>query len=517
MPDNETPELPELPAFRTSQEADIYLRALVEEMEDLSNKEDLNGEETTRWAIIVPLAERTQQVKANLADREARVQRLTEEARAGVTSGRLRTESGEDTGRGLEVMVKPSKDEVFDTTTIRSNMFSSPDAIRTELRDRGMRAIEANDRRLGDAGKEDIERLLELRTPGEIPGQTVGQEAAMHLLRTGSDNYHSAFFHYMRTGEAQELRSAMNESGYPVFGNSGGAGGYLVPFTLDPTIILSNAGAENPFRTIARNVQITSPAWHGISSAGVTAEWTAEAAQAADASPTVSNTTINTHKADAYVQASIELIQDTGIDNQIATLLADAKDRLESTAFAVGSGDANNQPYGIVTELQLVTASRISGSSSTGSIESNATLALADIYALSSGLSARWQKNATWVAHRTVWNTLRQVISGANGGYNQNTFWTDFGGGMPPSLIGYPAYTSNAMDSTIVSGSSDDVIILGDFNQYVIADRIGMSILYNPLVVSTSNNRPTFEVGYAAFWRVGARAHIPDAFRMLRL
>ena len=56
-------------------------------------------------------------------------------------------------------------------------------------------------------------------------------------------------------------------------------GGYLVPFTLDPTIILTNAGITGNIRAISSQVTIATDNWNGVSSAGVTGEWTAEAAE----------------------------------------------------------------------------------------------------------------------------------------------------------------------------------------------------------------------------------------------
>jgi len=48
-------------------------------------------------------------------------------------------------------------------------------------------------------------------------------------------------------------------------------GGYLLPFVLDPTIILTNSASANPWRRISRNVTTTSSTWNGVNSAGVTA------------------------------------------------------------------------------------------------------------------------------------------------------------------------------------------------------------------------------------------------------
>jgi HK97 family phage major capsid protein len=63
------------------------------------------------------------------------------------------------------------------------------------------------------------------------------------------------------------------------------AGGYLVPMSLDVAVILTSSGSTNPMRQIARNVTIATDSWNGVSSAGVTAEWIAEASEVADASP----------------------------------------------------------------------------------------------------------------------------------------------------------------------------------------------------------------------------------------
>lgn len=116
---------------------------------------------------------------------------------------------------------------------------------------------------------------------------------------------------------------------------------------LDPLINLSNAGAHNSFRQIARATQTAKNDWHGVSSAGVTAEWLAEGAFAADASPAFGRVTIAAHKAAAWIFGSYEVLQDTNTGAQLPELIADARANLENTAFATGSG--SGAPKGIVT------------------------------------------------------------------------------------------------------------------------------------------------------------------------
>ena len=55
------------------------------------------------------------------------------------------------------------------------------------------------------------------------------------------------------------------------------AGGFAVPFTLDPSIMLTSNGALNPIRQVARVFTIATDKWKGVSSAGVTASYDAEA------------------------------------------------------------------------------------------------------------------------------------------------------------------------------------------------------------------------------------------------
>jgi len=142
-------------------------------------------------------------------------------------------------------------------------------------------------------------------------------------------------------------------------------------------------------------------------------------------------------------------------------------------------------------------------------------LVVSDLYAMSNALPERYQQNASWVMHRTIGNAIRRFGEGASG--SNSAFWTDLGGGFPPLLLGYPVYFSSAMDNTIVSGSQDYVVLLGDFKQaYRIVDRVGLSVIYQPLVIG-SNRRPTGEAGWYAWWRVAGAVTDQTAASGLKL
>lgn len=384
--------------------------------------------------------------------------------------------------------------EIYDRSGLRTENERDGDAYYS----RSMRAIDEWNRTIPDSYKDSARRLVANAT-----GSDRDREVADHILKMGHPDYVRAFYKYMahptRIAVDGEMQRALSEG-------TTTAGGFMVPPFLDPAIILTNAGISNPFRAISTVKTITTQTWKGVTSAGVTAEWTAEASEMTDASPTLSQPSITPIRADAYIQASFEMIEDTDIAAELAMLFADARDRLEGTAFAVGTG--STQPTGIVTTLNVTTNSKVASST-------NAAFGAVDVFAADNNLPQRWRANASWVANKSIYNLIRQMAIGS--GALVGSFWTDFGGARPSTLIGYPVYESSAMTSSLsaATASVDSILVVGDFRQFYIVDRIGMSVAYNPLVLGSSR-RPTGEVGWAAFWRVGATAVNADAFRLLQ-
>jgi HK97 family phage major capsid protein len=278
------------------------------------------------------------------------------------------------------------------------------------------------------------------------------------------------------------------------------AGGFLIPFQLDPNIILTAAGSRNRVRQISRVVQATGDVWSGISSAGVTGSWDAEAAEVSDDSPTLAQPQVPVYKINIFVAASIEVAGDgTNVAGEVAKMIAFEKDRMESVAFVTGSG--SGEPTGIVTAL-----------TGTGSVINSAatdTFAVADVYALDSALPARYADNATWLGHRAIYNLVRRFDT--SGGAS---LWTTLGNGLPGELLGRPAVTAEGMDSAVTALAANPLLVFGDFENYVIADRVGTTIQYIPFLMG-ANRRPTGQVGWYAYARVGADSVNDGAFRML--
>jgi HK97 family phage major capsid protein len=314
-----------------------------------------------------------------------------------------------------------------------------------------------------------------------------------------SDEERAAFEEVERTRirrEAAEGRSTLSTTNASA----------MLPYFLDPTWIITGAGALNPFRQIASTVTIPTNVWHGVNATQLVAEWTSELAEMTSAEPTISGPTVTPAKADMYVQASWEAIGDTDVATAIGAAFVDGKAIHETAAFTNGTGV--NQPKGIVTIMSTTTASRVNSTT-------NGQLGAVDVFALVSNLPARFQDRAAWIGHWGIFNLIRQMSPSGPG----SNFWLDLGAplGDGQSLLGAPAYRVSAMQSalsTATASNDDGILILGDWSRFQIVDRIGLEVTATP--VFGSNLRPVGATGFAAWWRVGSDTTDANAFRGLR-
>jgi predicted phage gp36 major capsid-like protein len=60
-----------------------------------------------------------------------------------------------------------------------------------------------------------------------------------------------------------------------------------------------------------------------------------------------------------------------------------------------------------------------------------------------------------------------------------------------------------------------DPLTLGDFNYFLIVDRIGLDIEIAPLLFGPSNRYPTGQRGLLAMWRNTSKVLSANAFRVL--
>jgi HK97 family phage major capsid protein len=277
-------------------------------------------------------------------------------------------------------------------------------------------------------------------------------------------------------------------------------GGFMVPLSLDPAIMISGDGSNNPLRRISRVVQTVSNTWQGVTSAQVSGEWLAEEAEAADKTTVIAGPSIPVYKGAAYIPYTYEVGMDAvNFTQEVTKLLVDGADQLQATAYTTGAG--STEPTGIITGL-VGTASEINGGGSE-------VLAVGDPLLLQNALPARFSARAQWCANIAIINAI-----GAFETTNGALRFPEVASGR---LLNKPLNELSNMDGAINAAATANnyVLLYGDFQAgFVIADRIGTVVEFIPNVVGT-NHRPTGQRGLFMWFRTGSDSVIDNAFRML--
>lgn len=469
------------------------LQELLDEMARIKNElqrmeSDDTVTEETDGDLRDTLLNRWEELDTKTKPLIARMEKIRNITRAVEDPANLETPYGTQPsftgGRGPDLVTR-NRTDPFDPEGIsraRGGLMT-----RSELRERALDAVEIAAKRAMGTHDACEEATRMVQDGGYFPGNNV----ARHILETGSPEYYEAFESYIRNPDDMVARAALN------LGSA--SGGYLLPYVLDPTIVLTNAASSNPYRRISSVKTTTSNAWQGVNSAGVTAAWLAEGAATADASPTIGQIQITPVKAAAWVFGSFEVLSDTDFGVQLPRLLADAKDRLEEAAFATGTGTA--MPLGI-TGAATVTQTTVT----TGAY------VIADVYNLHAALPPRFRNspNAAFVCNVAQINRTRQLDTAGGA-----SFWTNLGKDQPEQLLGKGIYESSSLASVLTT--TNKIMVFGDFSQFYIVDRVGVSIIYEPLVTGTgaSANLPTGQSGWFMYWRVSSAASTAQAFRTL--
>jgi HK97 family phage major capsid protein len=370
-----------------------------------------------------------------------------------------------------------------------------------ESREAGLRAIEQHSHEMTTEAADTMADLVREEGPGGI---WLGN----YLRAVGDPAYNSAFGKLLMdpvAGAASLLpreREAMDRvqrarAVERAMSLTSASGGYAVPFTLDPTVMLSSAGALNPIRQIARVFTIATDQWKGVSSAGVTATYAAEAAEAGDASPTLAQPTIDCARGVAFIPFSIEIGQDWAtLQSEMGRLMADGRDVLDATKFLAGGG--TDEPSGVLTGLS--TTQRVQTAAT-------ATLAVGDVYSLKQALPAFFMPNATWAGHPARYDAIFRLVGG--GSTEPPLMETREG-----PMLGRPKVEWTTMATVSTSGTK--ALIYGDFSRgFFIADRVGMSVELIPHLFGAANRFPTGQRGLYAFWRCGSKVVVPEAFKYL--
>lgn len=477
------------------------LDAIRPDIEALGNAETLTGEDETRLSDLITEYDT---LTAEAKPLEERARKLEEIRSASRRPGQ--TESTDPLGDPRSVREDGETRKIWDLDAVTRSLSEAPSRGGRDLRARALDAVEKAPG-VNERSKTKITALLDSLDMEDEEAEGRGARGvAAHIIATSSPEYMRAWSKAFKTGmrfgqpdvaAVQVLQRAMSLTD--------ANGGYAVPLPIDPTLILNDDGAVNPFRQISTVKTVVTDALRTVNSTAVSASWDAEAAEVSDDATTFANTDIAVHMARAFVPHSIEIGMDyPGFTQDVAMLLARAKTNLEATAFATGTG--SGQPFGIVTAL--------AGTAYEITENTDDTFALSDVYDVDEELPSDFSQNASWVANKKIYQAIREA-----GGANLDDFWANLRDGQPPQLLGHPTYEASAMDGVITtSGAVNNfVMVLGDFRNYWIVDRIGFSVELIPHLFHTGNNRPSGQRGVFAFWRAGADSVNDRAFRLLNI
>lgn len=411
-----------------------------------------------------------------------------------------------------------AKEQPFDGRDLRT-------LNRTELRSKAMKVldspsadhladVEINSRALDAArSKAHVEKLL--RTDSK---NFSGEHFARLLLATENDAYRSAFMKIMARGDGailtaeegaavqtvHEIRAAMSIG-------TDSAGGYGVPVLIDPTIILTAQGHPNDFFTISRVENITNDEWKGVTSAGATSYWTTEAVAITSGEPTLGQPVVTTKRLSTYVKYSFEVGGDyPNFASEMASVMAESQSEALVSAFTNGLG-TTAQPYGVITAIEATTASQVA-------VTTDGSFGAVDLYKLWDALPIRYKANARWMASTSVSNAIRQFAAGSSN--SDANFTINITQMEIERLFGKPFHYNDYMDdavgtSGVTSASDVSLVIVGDFRNFLIANRVGATVEAIQHVMDTTTGTPTGERGTLMWRRIGSDSINDNGFRLL--
>ncbi len=340
-------------------------------------------------------------------------------------------------------------------------------------------------------------------------------DIAARILVTETEDYRNAWMKLMTRqnpmlsdGErhavmAWEEYRAMSE-------NTTTAGGYGIPVFIDPSIILTAQESENPFLTIARQSDVNTNVWKGVTSAGVSWSFQTEGATVSDNSPTLAQPSVTVHMARGFIPFSIEVGQDyPAFADEMSRLLMAGYDELLVDKFTRGSG--TGEPRGILTALSANTNVRVT-------VATNGTnFNVGDPGKVWKALPQKYRRRSSWLMSIGVNNALRALGTADN--WNAQTVqlpdeWLNV-------LYNKPVYESPYMpDVTTSTSNTDGLAVVGDFQNYVIARRGGIETEYIPqlfqqVTAGSGPAVPTGQRGWFAHARIGGNSVNDLGFRLL--
>lgn len=369
-----------------------------------------------------------------------------------------------------------------------------------EARDRALRLLDSRDSagHLSTGAKDQVDRLV--RRDSDI---------ARRIIVTENEHYRNAWMklvtrqHPQLNQEEQRALEAFEEYRAMSEGTDS-AGGFGVPVFIDPSIILTAQESGNPFLLLCRQVTVNTKKWKGVSSAGVSWSFDAEASAVSDDSPTLAQPEVDVFMARGFIPYSIEVGMDyPAFAAEMQTLLAEGYDELLVDKFSRGSG--TGEPMGILTALDANTNVEVVSTT-------DGAFGQEDVYKVWKALPQKYRRRAAWMMAVDINNRIRQFgTANVFHAFTENlpAEWAD-------TLFGKAVYESPYFPDFTGTTGAENRLVVGDWKNYVIARNGGMSVELVPHLFDVTNNRPTGQRGWFAYSRIGGDSANDLGFRLLQ-
>lgn len=286
--------------------------------------------------------------------------------------------------------------------------------------------------------------------------------------------------------------------------NTDAEGGFFVPEEYR-TIVLHDPGVpgsvHRPFCST-----LTTSLKDGYFPTFGSVTWAAIAEEGAfgDNTPTVGQVSFSVSKSGGTVKVSAELLEDaaTNLAALLSQVFNEARGRYEDTKIIAGSGA--NEPEGLRTAL---------GASQTFTFANATSVIAADIIKAYWALPAQYRNGAIWSMTSSLMAQIESIGATAAG--------IHFAGGGEPDgtaaaidrLRGKPYVTfdGTGWDDAAAIASAEVVGVIGDFKNYYLIDRIGMTMRRDDSVYAAND-----QVGFFCRARFDGRVGVVNAFRLLK-
>jgi HK97 family phage major capsid protein len=231
--------------------------------------------------------------------------------------------------------------------------------------------------------------------------------------------------------------------------------------------------------------------------------WVSENASVADQVIANSSLTIRVNKMRALVLISNDLLEDSAVNllsilsEEFAEVIAEEEDNQFAT------GNAAGRPAGLFSNTDVQANLVKTGVAAALSDASNNGMDA--LISLQFTPKAKYRRNGKFGMNSNTEAAVRKLKDS----YGQYLWQPSAQAGMPATLLGDPIVVIEGAPSV---AANKFPIIYGDFNYYLIVDRVGMSVK-----ILNEKYDDTDQIGFSVRKRVGGGVILPEAFAALKV